>query len=39
MPKFEYAPAPELRSIVSIKESYELFIGGKFTPSVDGRAF
>ncbi len=39
MPKFEYAPAPESRAVVSLKESYGLFIGGQFTPSVDGRAF
>jgi aldehyde dehydrogenase (NAD+) len=39
MPKFEYAPAPESRAIVSIKESYGLFIGGEFTPGTDGRAF
>ncbi|MGZ5368145.1 MAG: aldehyde dehydrogenase family protein [Aeromicrobium sp.] len=31
--KFEYAPAPESRSIVDIKSSYGLFINGKF---VDG---
>ena len=39
MAKFEYAPAPESRAIVSIKESYGLFIDGEFTPSQDGRAF
>src|SRR5260370_32770035 len=39
MPKFEYAPAPESRAIVSLRESYGLFIGGEFTPGVDGRAF
>lgn len=33
MPGFEYAPAPESRSIVSLKSSYGLFIGGEF---VDG---
>ncbi|MEJ7634099.1 aldehyde dehydrogenase family protein [Aeromicrobium sp.] len=31
---FDYAPAPESRSIVDIKSSYGLFIGGEF---VDGR--
>ncbi|MCW2770523.1 MAG: betaine-aldehyde dehydrogenase [Aeromicrobium sp.] len=31
--KFEYAPAPESRTIVDIKSSYGLFIGGEF---VDG---
>jgi hypothetical protein len=30
---FEYAPAPESRSIVDIKPSYGLFINGEF---VDG---
>ena len=39
MAKFEYAPAPESRAIVSLRESYGLFIGGEFTPGVDGRAF
>ncbi len=39
MPKFEYAPAPESRSIASIAESYGLFIDGKFTDTVDGRMF
>src|SRR6202035_1472300 len=39
MPKFEYAPAPESRSIVSLRESYGLFINGELGPSVDGRAF
>src|SRR4051812_10756732 len=31
MPKFEYAPAPESRSIVTIEKSYGLFIDGAFT--------
>src|SRR5689334_3420482 len=39
MPKFEYAPAPESRSIVSLRESYGLFIDGEFGPGKDGRAF
>jgi len=39
MPKFEYAPAPESRSIVDLKESYGLFIDGKFTDTADGRTF
>src|SRR6202522_1717804 len=39
MGKFEYAPAPESRAIVSLRESYGLFIGGEFTPGADGRAF
>src|SRR5688500_1224319 len=32
-PLFEYAPAPESRSIVDIKPSYGLFVDGEF---VDG---
>src|SRR4029453_1111783 len=36
---FEYAPAPESRSIVDIKSSYGLYIGGEFVESVDGRPF
>jgi aldehyde dehydrogenase (NAD+) len=39
MPKFEYAPAPESRSIIDLKESYGLFIDGKFTDTADGRTF
>src|SRR6478752_3413572 len=31
MPKFEYAPAPESRAIVTIEKSYGLFIDGGFT--------
>ncbi len=34
MAQFEYAPAPESRSVVSIRPSYGLFIDGEF---VDGR--
>ncbi|WP_344824143.1 aldehyde dehydrogenase family protein [Actinocorallia longicatena] len=29
---FSYAPAPESRSIVQIKDSYGLFVGGEFVP-------
>jgi aldehyde dehydrogenase (NAD+) len=39
MSKFEYAPAPESRAIVSIADSYGLFIDGKFTDTVDGKMF
>src|SRR6202167_3013591 len=28
--RFEYAPAPEARSIVTLRDSYGLFIGGSF---------
>jgi aldehyde dehydrogenase (NAD+) len=38
MPLFEYAPAPESRSIVDIKPSYGLFIGGEFVDPADGTA-
>jgi aldehyde dehydrogenase (NAD+) len=31
--------APESRAVVSLRESYGLFIGGEFTPGADGRAF
>src|SRR4249919_584490 len=36
--KFEYAPAPESRSIVDIKPSYGLFINGEFVDG-HGKAF
>jgi aldehyde dehydrogenase (NAD+) len=36
---WEYAPAPESREIVSIKERYGLFIGGKFVEPKSGRHF
>src|ERR1700752_215468 len=39
MPKFDYAPAPESRAIVSLRESYGLFINGVFPSTIDGRAF
>ena len=39
MPMFEYAPAPESRSILNIRESYGLFIDGEFTAAADGRVF
>ena len=39
MAKFEYAPAPESRSVVSLRESYGLFIDGEFGPGKDGHAF
>ncbi|MCW2756920.1 MAG: betaine-aldehyde dehydrogenase, partial [Nocardioidaceae bacterium] len=35
---FEYAPAPESRSVVDIKPSYGLFIDGTFTDG-GGTAF
>jgi aldehyde dehydrogenase (NAD+) len=39
MGKFEYAPAPESRAIVTIRPSYGLFIGGKFVEPTDGTTF
>ena len=39
MAKFEYAPAPESRSVVTLRPSYGLFIGGEFVESTDGSSF
>jgi aldehyde dehydrogenase (NAD+) len=39
MPGFEYAPAPESRAVVDLRESYGLFIDGKFVDPVDGGSF
>jgi aldehyde dehydrogenase (NAD+) len=36
---FEYAPAPESRSIVDIRSSYGLFINGQFVEAKDGERF
>ncbi|HEX2355254.1 MAG TPA: aldehyde dehydrogenase family protein [Micromonosporaceae bacterium] len=36
---FDYAPAPESRSIVDIKPSYGLFINGEFVDPTDGSLF
>ncbi|MER5455445.1 aldehyde dehydrogenase family protein [Micromonospora sp. NPDC002389] len=36
---FEYAPAPESRSVVDIKGSYGLFIDGTFVDPADGGSF
>jgi acyl-CoA reductase-like NAD-dependent aldehyde dehydrogenase len=33
---FEYAPAPESRSVVSLRETYDLFIDGEFAPARSG---
>ncbi|GGW84869.1 aldehyde dehydrogenase [Streptomyces malachitofuscus] len=38
-PVFDYAPAPESRSIVDIASSYGLFIDGEFTEAADGKVF
>jgi aldehyde dehydrogenase (NAD+) len=39
MPTFEYAPAPESRSIVDIQPSYGLYIGGEMVDPIDGTRF
>ncbi|MEU5938404.1 aldehyde dehydrogenase family protein [Micromonospora sp. NPDC047548] len=36
---FEYAPAPESRSVVDLKASYGLFINGQFVDPADGGTF
>jgi aldehyde dehydrogenase (NAD+) len=36
---FDYAPAPESRSIVDIKQSYGLFVDGEFVDPKDGTPF
>ncbi|HEX6969373.1 MAG TPA: aldehyde dehydrogenase family protein [Micromonosporaceae bacterium] len=36
MARFEYAPAPESRSVVDIQPSYGLFIDGEFVDPADG---
>src|SRR5689334_16486278 len=36
---FEYAPAPESRSVVSLDSSYGQFIDGAFDPPKDGNVF
>ncbi|WCN82274.1 aldehyde dehydrogenase family protein [Micromonospora sp. LH3U1] len=36
---FEYAPAPESRSVVDLKPSYGLFIDGTFVDPADGGSF
>jgi aldehyde dehydrogenase (NAD+) len=36
---WEYAPAPEARDIVTIKERYGLFIGGRDVPAEGGATF
>ncbi|MFI6779705.1 aldehyde dehydrogenase family protein [Micromonospora sp. NPDC050276] len=36
---FEYAPAPESRSVVDLKPSYGLFVDGEFVDPTDGGSF
>jgi aldehyde dehydrogenase (NAD+) len=37
--RFEYAPAPESRDVVTLRPSYGLFIDGAFVDPVDGGSF
>ncbi len=39
MTTFEYAPAPESRSVVDISSSYGLFVDGEFVEPADGATF
>ena len=39
MSTFEYAPAPESRSVVDIRSSYGLFVNGEFTDPAGGHSF
>jgi aldehyde dehydrogenase (NAD+) len=39
MGKFDYAPAPESRDIVALRESYGLFIDGDFVPGLGDGVF
>jgi aldehyde dehydrogenase (NAD+) len=36
---WEYAPAPEARDLVTLKDRYGLFINGRFVPASDGGTF
>jgi aldehyde dehydrogenase (NAD+) len=37
MPAWEYAPAPESKNVVRLRDRYELFIGGRFVEPKNGR--
>ncbi|MFK3984545.1 aldehyde dehydrogenase family protein [Micromonospora sp. NPDC050397] len=39
MAVFEYAPAPESRSVVDLRPSYGLFVDGQFVDPTDGGSF
>ncbi|HEY9275741.1 MAG TPA: aldehyde dehydrogenase family protein [Candidatus Nanopelagicaceae bacterium] len=39
MNSFEYAPAPESKSVVKIEKDYDLFIGGKFVSARSKKRF
>src|SRR3954471_17466830 len=34
--RWDYAPAPESRDAASLRDRYDLFIGGAFSPPTDG---
>jgi aldehyde dehydrogenase (NAD+) len=36
---FEYAPAPESTDVVSVRDAYGLFVGGKFVEPIGGEYF
>jgi aldehyde dehydrogenase (NAD+) len=38
-PAFDYAPAPESRSVLNLRSSYGLFIDGEFVDPVNGGSF
>jgi acyl-CoA reductase-like NAD-dependent aldehyde dehydrogenase len=38
MPTFEYAPAPESRAVVHLRDGYRLFIGGEFVDPASGES-
>jgi aldehyde dehydrogenase (NAD+) len=38
-PAFDYAPAPESRSVLNLRSSYGLFIDGEFADPVNGGSF
>ena len=37
--KWDYSPAPESTDHIQLKNKYDLFINGEFTPAVDGKYF
>ena len=39
MARFEYAPAPESRAVVSLRSSYGLYVDGEFVEPLEGESF
>ncbi len=39
MARFEYAPAPESRAVVSLRSSYGLYVDGEFVEPLEGKSF